>query len=463
MRLTSCRLLAALSLLIGFRPTGAAGRPRYGGTLRVEMRESIRTVDPQEWPADAATAAAKAKLVSLLFETLVTLDDEARPQPGLVLSWQHDPDYRKWRLRLRPGVVFDDGSPMTAEVAAGALRSLKAGWQVGTAGDTILIDLDLPSPDLLYDLADPSNSICLRGANGGLSGTGPFHLARWEPGRRALLEANERYWAGRPFLDSVAVEMGRSLRDQMVDLELDKADFVEVWPNEVRRLANRGTRTWSSAPSILVTLVFDRGKPAVEDARVREAVALSIDRAAMHSVLLQKQGEPAAALLPQQLSGYAFLFSAVTDPARARQLVSAAVPPLVLGYDPSDPLARAIAERVAVNARAAGLMLQASGQGTGADVRLIRLPVRSPLPAPALADILTAFHLADLWHPAEDRSIENLYAAEREIIDSHRIIPLFHLPEIFGSTEKLKTWATPGVCRSGKWRFDDMWLDTERP
>jgi len=459
----SYRLFAALSLLVGLGAMVAEGRPRYGGTLRVEMREAVRSIDPGDWPPDAQAAAAKERLVPLVFETLIRLDENSRPQPGLALSWRHDSSYKKWRFRLRPDVVFDDGSVMTVEAVSAALRPLNESWLVGSDGDVLLVDSDVPVPELPYDLADPSKSICLRGDNGRISGTGPFRVAHWGPGRRALLVANEQYWEGRPFLDSVAIEMGRSLRDQLLDLELNRADLVEIWPNEVRRLAQRGAKIRSGAPNILVALTFERGRPAAEDPRVREAVALSIDRAALHSVLLQKQGEPAAALLPQHLSGYSYLFSSGADAARARRLITVPVPPLVLAYDASDPIARAMAERIAVDARGAGLTLQVTGQAAGADMRLARLPIRSPLPAPALAEIASAFHLADLWHPAPRDTIESLYATEREMIDSHRIIPLLHLPGTFGSTPRLKSWATPGVCKSGRWRLDDMWLDTETP
>lgn len=430
------------------------------------MRAAVRTIDPGEWPADPPTAAAKEKLVSLIFETLVRLDGEGQLLPGLALSWEHDSSNRQWRLRLRPDVKFDDGSTMTSEVVAAALRSASPGWRIGTYADRLTIDCELPAPDLPYVLTEVSKSVVLRGENGRLSGTGPFRLQRWEPGRLAVLAANQGYWEGRPFLESIMIEMGRSLRDQLLDLELNKADFVEIGPNDARRMAQRNTRIWSSSPNTLVALAFERGRQAVEDARVREAIAFSVDRAAMHTVLLQKQGEPAAAVLPQYLSGYAFLFLASTDVPKARQLVAGlgqGLRPLLLSCDPGDPLGRAISERIAVNAREAGLTVQVSTQPLGIDMRLVRLPIRGQLPAQALAGVISAFHLSDLWPLAQNESVEALYACERSILESYRLIPLFHLPEYFGSTTRLKSWTTPGVGKSSKWHFDDFWLDAEKP
>jgi peptide/nickel transport system substrate-binding protein len=466
MRHTIFRLLAAVSLLSAWQAAGASGRPRYGGTLRVEVRESVRSLNPAECPGDALEAALQEKLVSLVFESLVRLDETGRPQPLLALSWQHDSDYKRWGFRLRPNLKFHDGSDATPQAVAAGLRRESDSLRFGVAGEELTVESDQPDPDLLFDLAQASRSVFSRGADLEFLGTGPFRVAQWDPGRRAVLVANEQHWAGRPFLDAVTIEMGRPLREQMLDLELGRADFVEISPGEVRRIAQRGTKIWSSSPDVLIALVFGPGRPASEDARFREAVALSIDRAAMYSVLLQKMGEPATALLPQGLSGYAYLFPDLTDVKKARELSSSigqSVPPRTLGCDFTDPLARSIADRIAVNARDAGVRLQVSAQENGSDLRLVRVPLRPPLPGPALSALLTLLHLPGLSPPADRAGLESVYASERAAVDSHQVIPLFHIPETFGSSPRLRTWKTPGVTRSGVWCFDDLWLDVEMP
>src|SRR5271157_4260073 len=159
-----------------------------------------------------------------------------------------------------------------------------------------------------------------------------FVITRWEAGRRAVYEADENAAGGRPFVNAVEIEMGRPLRDQSIDLELGKADVVELGPAELRRQP-AGRKVWPSAPVRLVALIFG---PRVEDARIREALALAVDRAAIHKVLAQGQGEVSAALLPQWLSGYAFLFSTAADAARGRTLVAgipAAVRAISLGVE----------------------------------------------------------------------------------------------------------------------------------
>lgn len=459
------RSLAAVSLLICWRAVEVDGRPRYGGTLRVEMQEVVHSLDPAEWSESAPESAAKEKLISLLYEPLVRLDENGRPQAALALSWQHDSKSRQWRFHLRTDVKFHDGSAMTPEAVAAALNASAPEWKAVAQDDVLVIESDAPMPDLLFDLAKAPRSIYLRSADKKVFGTGPFQLDKWEPGRRAVFSANAHHWAGRPFLDAVAIEMGRPFTEQLMDLELGKADLVEIWPNEMRRLP-KGTKVWSSSPHVLIALVFEDGRPASEDGRLREALALSIDRTAMHNWLMQKQGEITAALLPQRLSGYAFLFSSRTDIKAARQLVSklgTSVPTLLLAYDAFDPLARSIADRVAVNAREAGITLNVSSQRQNADARLVRQPIRTPSPGPALADLVAAFHLNDVGQLPNAAPAEAIYATENAVLGSYRIIPLFHVPEIFGSSPRLKTWTTPGIGQFGGWRFDDMWLDAEKP
>jgi ABC-type transport system substrate-binding protein len=458
-----CQFLAAASLLVAWQAGQIFGRPRYGGVLRVEMHETLSNLDPGEWPANGMESA-KDKLIPLIFERLVRLDENNRPQPALAISWQHDSKNRRWRFRLRSDVRFHDGSPMTVDSAATALRASAPNWKLTTQGDALVIDADTPIPDLLFDLAQASHSIYLRGADQKIFGTGPFQLTGWDPGRRAVLAANEQYWAGRPFLDGLSIALGRPLAEQILDLELGKADFVEVWPNELRRLP-KDTKTWSSSAHILITLAFERGRPASEDSRLREALALSIDRTAIHNWLLQRQGETTAALLPQKLSGYAFLFSAKADLKKARQLVAkpGQAPSLILAYDGFDLFTRSVADRIAVNAREAGITVNVSSRPLNSDIRLLRLPIRTPIPESALSSLVASLHLTEDAPLSDTSSIEATYAAENAALSGYRVIPLFHVPEIFGSSPRLKTWMTTGIDQFGDWRFDDMWLDTEKP
>jgi peptide/nickel transport system substrate-binding protein len=445
MRLTAWLPLAVLSAFTALG--GAATRPRYGGTLRVEVRAAPASLDP--------AAQDAAPLASLVFEPLVQLDAAGAPLPRLALSWQRDPSAKRWQFNLRPGVRFHDGLPLVAGAVVASLQAALPGLSISAAADSVIIHAERPMPGLLFDLAH-NGLVFTHNAEGGFIGTGPFRLAAWTPGRTATFTANDDYWGGRPFLDAIEVQMGRGLRDQLVDLEIGKADVAEIGPADLRRAAERGGTVWSSAPLDLIALVATPGR--AEDPRVRQALALSIDRTAMHNVLLQKQGEVSAALLPQWLSGYAFAFAAAPEVARARA-IAAALPPrdrtLALAYDPVITAARALAERVAINARDAGLTVLVSPQNPQADLRLVAIRVPSLDPARALAGLAAALGLET---PGPALSSEVLYESERKLLEDFRVIPLFHLPDLYGVASRVHVFAPPPIGRLGEWRFENLWL-----
>ena len=265
----------------------AARRPRYGGELRIELRAQLRTLDPQETPSDPLALSEQRQILPAVFETLVRLDDHGEPQPWLAESWTHDAARKSWIFTPRPNVILQDGTPWTPP------------------GGSLVLPDSRPLDQILRDLARPRNAIVIRAADGSLIGTGPFRIARWDSDRSATLTAHEKYWGGRPYLDSIAIQMGRAFSEQAVDFQAGTADVVEIGLRDLRAPRARGITVFATAP--METLALQFTNRSVPDA-VREALALSIDRAAIHSVLLQRQGEVSGALLPQWLSGYAFLF-----------------------------------------------------------------------------------------------------------------------------------------------------------
>src|SRR5579859_7293076 len=115
MRFTKLDWLAAISAaLVALAGIYAQGAPRYGGTLHVKLRASSVSLDPREWTAGSLSSAASEKLATLVYDRLVTLDDHARFQPGLATEWLHDTAARNWQFKLRSGVRFSDGSPLTS-------------------------------------------------------------------------------------------------------------------------------------------------------------------------------------------------------------------------------------------------------------------------------------------------------------------------------------------------------------
>ena len=398
----------------------------------------------------------RRSLTALMFDTLVTTDENSRPRASLATAWQTSSGSRRWQFRIRRGVNFHDGTALNGEIVAASLRIANPTWTVSVDADSVVIELAGSDAELLAELALPRNAIVKRNADNTLSGTGPFNVADWQPGKKLALAADENCWHGRPFLDAIEIEMGKSFRDQMTALELGKADLAEVAPEQTHRMSQEGRRVASSTPVELLALVFTRDAASPEEKLLREALALSVERGSIRSVLLQGAGQPAGGILPNWMSGYGFVFPTDAELPQARQAREKvhAVPSWTLGYDGSDAVARLVAERIALNAKDAGLSLQPTA-AANADLRLVRIPLASADPWIALAKIAA---LSGESAGKEGGTVEDLYASEVALLNTQRIIPLFHLPVSYAAPGTLNNWS---VRPDGSWTVADAWLGTK--
>lgn len=493
---------AALAIAVGpTRVACGATLPRYGGTLVVELHEPALVLDPLKWKPGAAENAANEQIATAVFDHLVTLDRFGRFQPGLATEWSHDAAWRRWKFTLRQGVQFSDGSALTSANVAAALQELLSRKVAVTAANTqIVMQFAAPAPDLLEQLASQRYLIFRRNADGTLLGTGPFFVVETAAAlgstgtSRYKLLSNEHCWAGRPFVDGVEVNVGVPALRQLFDLQLGKADVVEISPELVRRAGQENLRVWASAPVLLYALQVSAGGGSAEASasqkpRIGEALSLAMDRATLASVLLQKQAEPAASFLPQWLSGYAFVFGMESDVARAKEMSSAmfaapggasiagaAAQPLHLRMEGGGDLAKLIAERVAINARQAGIAVQVQTHGVtreaaanaGANsgrapdttgLRLVAWRYSSLSERAELDAMVTALQLEPLAEEKAVEEAEQLYAREKRLVAEHNLIPLVVLPEYIGLGAAVRDWMPE---RWGEWHLADVWLDGKR-
>lgn len=296
---------------------------------------------------------------------------------------------------------------------------------------------------------------------------GPFHISAWDPGKHVALAANDDFSGGRPFVDSIDILMGRSVRDRMLDLEVNSTDVAEIPAEQARQAVVAGVRISASQPDRLLALVFLPGRPAAQDQRVRQMLSECIDRSAIVDFILQKEGVPAGSLLPQWSNGTAYLFSSAADPVGAKALLSqiGGLRSLALGYDAADSFEQSVAERISVDARAAGLTIAAQPMAAGnsaglPDARLVRLSMRSPAPQASLQSFLSVLvpmaGLDAVQLPA-NASVEQIYAAERGVTETYRVVPLVWFPHVFGLSTRVMDWRAPDPGES--WPLADVWLN----
>jgi ABC-type transport system substrate-binding protein len=415
----SC-LVALLAL-----PAMARTRPHYGGTLRVAT-----TGDPLERPGGVARR--------LIFDGMTETAADETLRPALAVAWWSENADHRWQFRLRPGVQFHDGSPLTSVAVASSLMAscaLNCPWgSVRAAGASVVFTADVPIPNLPAILAADEFLIANLPASGTDGGTGPFQITGQANGVLSLA-ANESCWAGRPFVDAVEIRAHRSINDQWLDLSADRADVVEV-PAENIRLAQQQHFALAVSPPVEILALELTQSGALANPNLRGAIAAVADRSVLANVVFQKQGVPSAALLPQTVSGFAFLFPPDRGLNKANELRGGIAPPplsLAAGAGATSQLA---AQRIALDLREAGFKVQLAPAGTRlADLvlRTFRLPG-----ADAGADLAEILRQAGQAPPNIGANPDSLYKAERSILEQNVIIPLVHLPRAYAFGSRVR-------------------------
>jgi peptide/nickel transport system substrate-binding protein len=422
----------AISLVLAMLALSADARtrPHYGGTLHVEIEG-----DPWQRPDGIARR--------LVFDGLTVLDTNGSVRSALAVEWNSDNNDHRWQFRLRPGVHFHDGSSLTSTAVVASLNAACAAncpWTaVHAVGASVVFTGDSPMPNLPALLAGDDFLITLTiGADGKTptanTGTGPFQVSGFNNATLILI-ANDNCWQGRPFADSVEIRVHRSVHDQWLDLSLGHADVVEV-PAEMVHQAQQQRLTLEISQPVTLLALQVTDTPPLANPMLRGAIALAIDRSALYNVIFQKQGEIAASMLPQSLTGYAFLFPTDRDLNKAHELRGGlAVPPLTLSADGGGAMQLA-AQRIALNLHEAGFNVQVgTAVNQQADLTLRRLPIEGGDPAATLQGLLRSVRESD---PVVDQAPAALYQSERGFLDRHTLIPLLVLPRTYAISGRVR-------------------------
>ena len=482
MRRLLLQLFAISSMALAAAGGYASSRPRYGGAVRVLLHDRVMSIDPL---GDEDHPATRDRLAMLAFETLTEVDAQGRLRSNLAITWHADAAKRVWQFRLRLA-NFQDGTVLTAADAVASLAKSNPAWKYSAADrQTVVVESPAPVQHMAEMLALPRYAIVKRQMDGNaavLIGTGGYKLTQWQAGERAQFAANEDYWGGRPFADTIEFQMNASLREQLMDRQLGPYAATELGVDQIRAIEQNNQMVNLSRPADLLAIVFlqpdSGGRPGKKpvDTRVRQALGLAINRAAISNVIFQHRGIPASGLLPQWLTGYEFMLGGATDINRAKELRADAaafvvISPITLAYDFSDPLAKLAAERIAVDAREAGIVVQpyaelhinskAARASINADAVLLRTPLQSSEPAVALAA-----RTDDLGLPQENVPAifgatrpEDLLEIERKVIESNRVLPIAHVPQVLWLNKSAHNWQQRV---NGAWDLDQLWVEGAR-
>lgn len=306
----------ALALIVSL---GALSGPNVA---RAETAVVAVASDVLDWHPGRSRSAADSALLDNVLERLVALDGNGAPVPALAVSWRLV-GATTWEFQLRPNVHFDDGTPFDAEVARrnllvqrDDLRAASRTWLRSIVdveavdASTLRVHTDGHVPELPVALAWAGRMAPLTAdaIDGGYPqallaqpiGTGPYRLVAWERGRSLVFERRDAWWGDPPDARRVEVRIVSDVTaraDALLSGSVDVA--LDVASADVARLSAAGIDVLRVPGQRLAYLFLDsfrsRGGPPPEgspgivdgapnplgDARVRSALSLAIDRAAL--------------------------------------------------------------------------------------------------------------------------------------------------------------------------------------
>ncbi|MGB9095307.1 ABC transporter substrate-binding protein [Erwinia sp.] len=288
------------------------GTPRKGGILRISVDQAVSMLNPQQ-----ARVNPEYLLSELLYSGLTRLTQQMKAEADLAESWQASADLTEWTFKLRSGLKFSDGSPLTAKDVVASIQAIldpknaSPGQHnigpiksISANGDSsVLIVTEAPYADLPVMLAYPDAKVLPAAvASGQLDklnkeafGAGPFKLVSFDPERKIVVSRNPHYYdPARPYLDGVEIVVyPDALAEGSALIAGDTDLMLSAQASEFDRLSKASgvlTLRVSSGQFLNINLGCDQ-KP-FNDVRVRQALALCVDRSATVDFVANSYGTP---------------------------------------------------------------------------------------------------------------------------------------------------------------------------
>ena len=314
LKLNRRHFLASTAALLATPAIGLAqgAAPVKGGTLRISVDQAASVIHPL-----LTRVNPEYMVTELLYSNLTRLKVDMTVEPDLAESWSANDALTEWTFKLRSGVKFHDGSPLTANDVVQSFKAIldpknasPARNNVGPIADVIAADpltavfkLSTPYADFpvatAYTVARIIPASIATGDFKTLSttavGTGPFKLVSYEPDRLIVVERNPDYYdAKRPYLDRVEIQVFPDTSAQTSALLAGDIDIIStVQPTEYLRMKDaQGVNPLRVPSGQFCNINFGCDTKPFNDARVRRALALTVDRQAMVDFVTEGFGTP---------------------------------------------------------------------------------------------------------------------------------------------------------------------------
>jgi peptide/nickel transport system substrate-binding protein len=335
---------------VGSSSSSSSGTPavKKGGTLKLATQAPSAAVNPL-----TVSDAGGLCMLAQTGEFLAFDDNQALAlKPMLATAWKPSKGGSVWTFSLRQGVKFHDGSPMTADDVVYTMQQLADPKNASNAlstftsvlkpegvqkvdASTVAFHLEAANGNFPYLVSsDNYNAIIVpKGTDFGkwqstFMGTGPFKLKSYTQNVGANFVANPSYWGGAPHLESTAFTFYGSQQPQILALQGGTVDvIVQFVVQGAQSLLNSSQYKIISLKSANHRELSMRNDMApFTDPRVRQAIALSLDRPGMVQALLAGKGVLGndSPFSPKFPSTDTSVPQRAQDLAKAKQLLSAA-------------------------------------------------------------------------------------------------------------------------------------------
>ena len=321
---TSKLILVIVLALLTIFPAGCS-RGNSSNSFVIALGDNIRTIDPIGSPT---VEAASERVRTLMFNALVKKDEKFDYAGELASDIKRSDDGLNYTFTLRDGVKFHDGRVLSSADAKYTLDLLfssnfakSASFLEGTGDNkrsyiksvetpdarTIVVTLTKPWVGLLSNLVAipilPKDSYESQKTHP--LGTGPFKFIRYDNAQQVCdVEAFTEYWEGAPKLQKVRVRVIADMNALQSELQSGRVSIApmptSLSPDAVKRLEqdpNLQVKVFNGSNVVLLTL--NTASPPIDNVKVRQAIAHSIDRQSLIQNLLLGYGKIAHSIIPE--------------------------------------------------------------------------------------------------------------------------------------------------------------------
>ena len=332
-----------------------SGQPKSGGTLTFAVGSDAGCVDPQQVASNETIYSVRQIVDSLTDQDPRT----GKIVPWLAKSWDVSSDATTFTFHLRSGVTFSDGSKLTAQVVKdnfdavpklGALGTLAEGYLSGVRGTTVVdpltVKVTFSQPNAQFLQATSTHSLGIESSasvkktpqqkcSDGVIGSGPFVLKQYVQNQSVTLAKRTGYawgsslWSkkGEAYLDKLVFKVVPEAGVRAGSLQSGQVDAISSVgrANEAALKGGQVSLQRRANPGVVFGLGLNNSRPALKDARVRQAILLAVDRQQIADTVFPTGTQAATSVLAHTTPDYTSLAPDLTSAAaKAKSLLDAA-------------------------------------------------------------------------------------------------------------------------------------------